>query len=465
MKRFPIAWIVPIALGIVGVGLIYSLAVVGLGSRDVALRLPGGDGAPAEVAATGQSGEIKGVLKTFDAKPADIGGSWPWFRGANFDAIHSEDVPLAKSWPDGEPKKLWSVDLGEGYAGAAINAGMVYVIDYDRPNASDAIRCFSLADGAEIWRYSYPIKVKRNHGMSRTVPAVTDDYIVTIGPKCHVTCLDAKTGEFLWMIDLVRQYGTKVPLWYAGQCPFIDDGKAIIAPGGESLMIAVDCATGEIVWDTPNPNKWQMTHSSIIPMTFDGRKTYVSCSSGATVGVLAEDGKLLWQYEDWSMRTNVPTPVLVGGDKILLSAGYRKGSMMIQLEKTADGSTAVKQLWKLEDKVFGADQSTPVYYKGYIYGVRPGGELVCLSLDGEIVWTSPSGKKFGLGPYMIAGGVIYILSDEGLLTMAEASAAGYTQIDEAQVLSGHEAWAPMAMAAGRLIVRDFTQMVCLDIGE
>ena len=27
-------------------------------------------------------------------------------------------------------------------------------------NQADALRCLSLADGKEIWRYSYPVKVK-----------------------------------------------------------------------------------------------------------------------------------------------------------------------------------------------------------------------------------------------------------------------------------------------------------------
>ena len=47
--------------------------------------------------------------------------------------------------------------------------------------------------------------IKRNHGMSRTVPAVNGRDIVTMGPKCHGTCLDAETGEFLFAIDLGLQ--------------------------------------------------------------------------------------------------------------------------------------------------------------------------------------------------------------------------------------------------------------------
>ena len=465
MKRYLIAWMVPVLLGCLGAGVIYSWVSYDWDAGAFSVRLPGEDGTPEELAGDTGGEQIEGTLTTFvqDEMISDIRGSWPGFRGEDFDGISKEDVKLSRKWPDGGPKRLWSVEMGEGYASAAVHSGRVYVIDYDRENGEDAIRCFSLDGGVELWRYSYPVKVKRNHGMSRTVPAVTDKYVVTMGPKCHVTCLDAKTGEFLWMLDLVGQFGTKVPLWYAGQCPIIDEGKAIIAPGGKALMIAVDCATGRIVWETANPEKQQMTHSSIIPMRFRGKRMYVYCGSEAAIGVAVEDGRRVWEERGWKMRTNVPTPVLADDGRILLSAGYRKGAMMIQLEGGYDEAIGVKQLWKLGDDVFGSDQQTPIYYDGFIYGVRPGGELVCLSVGGEIVWTSGSAHKFGLGPYIVADGMIYVMDDSGVLTLVEATPAGFSIIEQGQVLSGHESWGPMAMVSGRLIVRDFTEMVCLDV--
>ena len=197
-------------------------------------------------------------LTTYDGTPADLPGVWPQFRGVKGDALGQVDVTLSRNWPDEGPPVLWSVDLGEGYAGAVVRDGRVYVMDYDQDQHGDAIRCFSLADGREIWRYFYPVKVKRNHGMSRTTPAVTDKYVVTIGPKCHVACLDAATGQLNWFLDLVKDHGAKVPAWYAGQCPLIDDGLAIIAPAGpDVLLLAVDCKTGETVWKTPNSNGWK----------------------------------------------------------------------------------------------------------------------------------------------------------------------------------------------------------------
>ena len=44
---------------------------------------------------------------------------------------------------------LWSIELGEGHAGAAVRDGRVFVLDYDRAASADVLRCFSLADGRE----------------------------------------------------------------------------------------------------------------------------------------------------------------------------------------------------------------------------------------------------------------------------------------------------------------------------
>jgi outer membrane protein assembly factor BamB len=55
------------------------------------------------------------------------------------------------------------------------------------------------------------------------------------------------------------------------------------------------------------------------------------------------------------------------------------------------------------------------------------------------------------------------MNDDGVLTMAEASPAGFKMLARAKVLDGHETWAPLAIAGGRLIVRDLERLVCLDV--
>jgi outer membrane protein assembly factor BamB len=156
--------------------------------------------------------------------------------------------------------------------------------------------------------------------------------------------------------------------------------------------------------------------------------------------------------------------VVVGEGLIFLSGGYNAGSVMLRLVQEGNKINA-QPVFQLKADVFGSPQHTPIFYDGYIYGVRPDGRLACLDLTGRIVWTSTSAHRFGLGPYTIANGLLYVMNDSGLLTLAEATPAGYVQLAEAKVLDGPDSWGPMAIASGRLILRDLTRMICLDILE
>lgn len=438
-------------------------------------RVPGMDRAGDTAAETAETASREGVLVRSGGQPADLPGAWPFFRGPLQDGIsrapepapEPSSVELARSWPPEGPPVLWRIDVGEGYAGAAVRDGRVYLIDYDQERGADAIRCLSLADGEEIWRYSYPVKIKRNHGMSRTVPSVTEKHVVTMGPKCHVACLDAETGERRWFLDLVRDFGTKVPQWYAGQCPLVDSGRVILAPGGpEALLMALNIEDGTAIWRTPNPRRWDMTHSSVAKLAVDGTEMYVYCAKKGVVGVAADDGRLLWETEEWKISiATVPMPLPVGDGRIFLSGGYNAGSLMLQVVKDA-GGFAARTLFRLKPQVFGAAQQTPIFHQGHIFGVRPDGQLVCLDLEGNIRWESGAQQTFGLGPFMIAGDLILALDDHARLAMAEASVDSFRLLAEAQIIEGgHEAWGPMALAGSRLILRDLTRMVCLELGR
>jgi outer membrane protein assembly factor BamB len=278
-------------------------------------------------------------------------------------------------------------------------------------------------------------------------------------------CTDALTGALQWQYDLVKQFNAVVPPWYAGQCPYIDGNHVIIATGGSALLVAFDLASGKVVWQTPNPLGWQMTHSSIVPIYFQGQRSYIYCADQGVVGVSAKNGALLWQTTEWRVSTaTIPSPIPVGDGKIFITGGYNSGSIMLQL-MSQNGRIGVQTLFRLKPNMCSSDQQTPICYKGNIYAVISGGMLACLDLSGRQLWSSGSSHRFGMGPFMIAAGMIYLLDDTGTLTLAAASPAGYQQYAQAKVLDGHDAWGPMALAGGRLIVRDLTKMVCLDVAK
>jgi outer membrane protein assembly factor BamB len=414
-------------------------------------------------------------FERFSDSYKEMAETWPRFRGADFDNISKSKVKLKDKFGSEGPKILWSLDLGEGHSGAAIYKGLVYLLDYDEKRRADVLRCLSLVDGVEQWQRWYKVAVKRNHGMSRTVPAITEDYVLTIGPRCHVMCVHRATGDYLWGIDVEKEYKVEIPTWYTGQCPLIDDNKAIIGIGGTVLMIAVDCKTGTKLWETPNPRGWKMSHSSVMPFEFGGRKMYVYSAIGGICGIAADGpdaGKILWEEPAWNHSVVAPSPVCMPDGKIFLTAGYGAGSMVIKLSEENDNfSTRVLHEYAPKDGL-ACEQQTPVYFQGKLFGVIPkdGGanrnQLVCVDPADtrKIVWSSGKESRFGLGPYMIADNKLFLLSDEAVLTIIKVSTKEYIQLEQATIIKdAADAWAPLALADGYLILRDSKKMVCIDM--
>lgn len=460
---------------------------------DVAVGLPGMDDPEGRRKAFEKMRAVRtidfgGIYETFAARPADATGSWPRFRGADIDGIVKDDIRLADSFGDLGPRHCWSIELAPGYAGAAVHKGRVFVLDY-MEGQGDALRCFTLDGGQEMWRVGYAIRIVSNHGISRTVPAVTDRYTVTLGPMGHVMCVDTDTGKCRWGLDLMRDYGTRdlSKCWYAGQCPLVDDGRAIIAPVGTNvLMMAVDCETGETVWETPHTQGWKMSHSSIVPMTVAGTRTYVYAAVGGVVGVAADDsraGRILWQTDKWSASVVIPSPVPLDGSRIFLTSGYGGGCALLEITREGD-EFEVEVLYtysgrEASRRCFSCYQHTPISFGGHLFGIQSNDaqehamEFLCVDPEqpgGKIVWasgkqavfTAPK-KKEAWGPYILADNKFYVIGDTGLLAVFRAATDGCSMLGQWQLMSGHEVWGPLAVAGGRLLVRDAYRLVCFDI--
>lgn len=441
----------------------------------LAMSVPGLDNRPAIDPDAAEKVLIGEKFTTYAAwEDPGLQGSWGRFRGNFSDNIVREDIPLIDSWGAAGPDIRWEVELGEGHAAPVIHRGKVYILDYHEIKKADALRCFSLETGEELWRRWYHVHIKRNHGMSRTVPAVTDDFLVTVGPLGQVMCTNPDTGDLLWGIDLIKEYHGEVPFWYTGQCPIIEDGVAVLAPGGSALLIGVDCATGQVVWETPNPAGWKMSHSSVMPMEYRGVKMYVYAAIGGVCGVKAtgtDAGKLLWETSEFAPSVVAPSPVYLGNGKVFITAGYGAGSMLFRLDQTADGfGVTVLQEFKPKDGL-AAEQQTPVFYQGHLFSILPKdagalrNQLACCTPDDcqTMKWTSGKTERFGLGPYLVADGKFFILNDDGTLIIARASTGRFELLDKARVIEGQDAWGPLAIADGYLLMRDSKTMVCINI--
>lgn len=396
--------------------------------------------------------------------PAARAADWPQFRGPARDGV-SLETGLLHKWPLSGPKVLWTTPVGQGYAGAAIFQGRVYHHDYDENTSEWGVYCRALATGRSFWKFSESRRIRPNHAITRTVPAVDARFVFSIDPKCGLHCFDAKTGKRLWNKDLVTVYKTTIPPWYNGQCPLIEPDRLIIATGGDAIMVALDKATGKELWRTPNTIKLQFSHASVMPATLGGVKQYLYSTLDGLLGVSARDGKLLWTHARKFNVAAAPSPLAVDNERVFATGPYDAGSVMIRV-RNVGGKFTTEPVFDMQANEWNSEVHTPIVYKAHMFGVgkKKRGLFTCLDLNGKTVWDSDGKSAFELGSFLLADGMFFVLEGKtGALRLLEANTTAYKELARAQVLSGQDVWGPMALSDGKLVLRDLTKMVCIDV--
>ena len=394
-----------------------------------------------------------------------MAANWPQFRGPDRDG-KSPETGLLRTWPDGGPEVLWETELGQGYSSPAIYDGKVYFNDYDEATFEFLVRCLTLDEGKELWRFKEKRRVRPNHGITRSVPATDGKYVFSLDPKAVLHALDAETGKEIWRKNFVQDYGSKIPPWYNGQNPLIEDDKVLVAPVGTSaLIVALDKATGKEIWTTPNPEGWLLSHSSLMPAKLGGVDQYLFSVLQGTVGISAADGKLLWHFPFKFNISVSPSPLAIDDERVYVTAAYDSGGAMFRVKRDGDKFTT-EEIFGHASNTWNSEVQTPILFEAHMFAVgkKKRGLFTCLDYDGKQVWSSDGKAYFGLGSFILADGMWFILEGKtGMLRLLEASTEGYKELASAQILGGHDVWGPPALSDGKLVIRDFGRMVCLKV--
>jgi outer membrane protein assembly factor BamB len=119
-----------------------------------------------------------------------LGGDWAQFMGLKGGGT-SPEKGLLRAWPSEGPKVLWPQPMGAGYGGASIRDGKVCVL-VRIEQQKDALRCFNLADGKELWTFDYDAPGRLDREGSRSTPSVSDKHVYIVGPFGEFHCLDIR---------------------------------------------------------------------------------------------------------------------------------------------------------------------------------------------------------------------------------------------------------------------------------
>jgi len=393
---------------------------------------------------------------------------WPQFQGPDRNGMSAE-TGLLKTWPAGGPKVLWRIELGAGYGPASIYQGEIFVLDRvggsrTGSDKKDVLRCLELTTGKEKWTFEYPAPGTVPHPGSRMTPAVTDKHVFTLSPFGHLHCIDKARHKPVWEKQLLKLFGAPLPRWGIAQSPVLYKNLVIVAPlGTRAGLAAFEQATGKLVWKSPALGKAGYCSPQIT--TIGGVEQVLMLCTDSAVGVDVKTGKELWRYEGWSCKIPITSPTPVGDGRIFITGGYKAGSAMIKVT-AAGGTFSVKELYKT-DKI-GSQTHQPLLIDGHFYANSNSNEwqhgMMCFDLDGRVLWQTGASPNFQRGNLIYADGLIYNLDGKtGHLRLVQPSPKGYKQIAEVQLLGGKEIWAPMSLSNGLLVIRDQSQMKCLDL--
>jgi outer membrane protein assembly factor BamB len=408
---------------------------------------------------------------------------WPQYLGPNRNSA-SAQKDLLRSWPEKGPEVLWTDAVGIGFGGPVIRDGKVYILDRD-DKVGDKLRCLDLSNGKELWNFAYDAPGSVMFPGSRSVPTLDGNLIYSCGPYGNLYCIDINTHKPVWNKNVWSDFGGgEIPRWAITQCPLIYGDLLIIASQAPKAgVVAYEKLTGKIKWQTPSlgpvgyvsPEIVKVGKESHVVMITASAGRGASASGGKVIGIEPLTGKILWEYTNWQCGIPVPGAVDAGDSKVLITGGYQAGAAMLKIEKKADGTYSVTELYKNPD--FGAHTQPPVLANGNFYAQYSTNErkdgLVCMSMDGQIKWKTGRTPLFDKGGLILANGLLICTDGSSKLYLIEPDPSAFKPIATADLLKAEtgdqrfptQNWAPLALSNGKLLIRDQSRLMCVKVAK
>ena len=412
------------------------------------------------------------VVSASVACAAAADSDWPWWRGTRHDG-KSPDTGLLKQWPEGGPRKLWQADdIGRGFSTVAVTGGLIYTTGDVGSQASQytdrrgrsrsrttggrlTLFAFNM-DGKLQWKADTDDAWTRSHPGSRSTPTIDGDRLYLLSGNGLIACRDARTGKEKWTKH-TRDFGGRPGSWGYAESILILGKLAIVKPGGQKCIVALDKMTGETVW-TSSGFRAGPEYSSCLPFTFADQLCIATGSRSGIVCVSATDGTLLWSNA-WSANNtaNCPDPAYADGH-VFWANGYGKGGICMKL-KDDGGTVGADPAWTTRDMV--CHHGGYIIHEGHIYG-NNGRGWACLDLKtGDKKW---AGRGVGKGSVCYADGMLYLFGESGgRAGLAVCTPDGFEMKGTFKVAGRGPSWAHPVVIGGRLYLRYDTHLYCFDV--
>ena len=355
---------------------------------------------------------------------------WTEFRGPNGQGV-TEIRHLPLSWSKTE-HVVWRQELpGKGWSSPVLLGKRIYLtsaIPGEKPATGEPSQslhalCLDAETGTVIWDHEIfqqpagqRIHSKNSHA---SATPITDGKVVYVHFGTHGTaCLNLEDGKAVWKTTELKY----VPQHGNGGSPILVDDKLVLSCDGTDVqfIVALDRATGKIVWKTPRSVKPAKGFAFCTPLLIEvnGKRQIVSGGPDAVYAYDPQDGKEIWYCRYKGGYSVVPRPVF-GKGMVFLSSGYDTPRFLAIKTDGQGDVTDTHIAWELKR---GAPLNpSPLLVGDEIYLVADNGIATCLdAATGKQHWQERIGGNFSSSP-LAAEGRIYLQSEEGVGIVLKAS--------------------------------------------
>ena len=399
----------------------------------------------------GFCGLTLGVLATFSLQ----GEEWPQWRGSQRDGI-SRETGLLRQWAREGPPLLWKTQgVGIGHSSVAIAQGRLFTMGAFED--TESVVALNATTGEPLWATPLGMRFQDDQGDGpRSTPTVVGNRIYALGANGDLSCLDVSTGRALWTRNVLSEF--EAPNIAHGLCesPLVVGNLVLVNPGAEGAsVVALNRQDGSLVWKSLSD---PASYSSAVQARLAGIPQVIFFTGLRAAGLDLYTGRLLWDYDRAAndIKIHVATPI-VSGNRVFVSSDYGQGGGLVQLS-AQEGKVAAREVYF--NREMKNHHASPILVNGYLYGYSSAILTAMRFKDGEVGWKH---RSVGKGSLLYADGHLYCLSEKGVVGLVEVSPQEYREKSRFQISTANFTWSPLALAGGRLYLRDQDQIYCYDV--
>lgn len=385
---------------------------------------------------------------------------------------------LLRQWPPEGPKKLWQVEVGWGKS-AVVEAGGRIFTAAESDDKQWAI-CLDPSSGATRWKRL--LLPSGNHHFERgpvTSPVIDGDRVYFIpyavqddvwDMKCPIVCLKAD-GTELWRADKTF-WGTE------GSTPLVVGDTLYVGADNPQrvVLVALDKITGGLRWAVTAQSDKDRELGAPASLTYqvvDGIAQVIVATYGTreVLGIEAATGEIMWRYPyPADIKIGLVSTPVAAGPRLFLSGGEGPNrNFSACLEMKADGGKItcreVYQSTELQTNMF----NTVAVYQGGVFGFggnRRVGFLHSTNLDdGRLLWKQEGDDWTKDQNLIVADGLLFALTKNDELVMAEASRQGYHELGRMKLDVALGRQQQPTIANGRMYIRASESVLCFRIAK